>query len=228
VHRDIKPANIMYELGSDTVKVTDFGIARITDSSKTKTGLVLGTPSFMSPEQIAGKRVDGRSDLYSLGVMLFQMLTGVLPFRGDSMAELMYKIANEEAPDIRIIRKDVSERLANIVALALSKRPETRYQDGDQLAADLRSVLGEQSGAPMAAAPRSLAAPVSAEAAVADDADKTVIMAARVPAGGQPSYDSGDQPAGGATATFDKTAVIRNPAEPGGPATGRDKNDSET
>jgi serine/threonine-protein kinase len=143
VHRDIKPANIMYEFDSDTVKVTDFGIARITDSSKTKTGLVLGTPSFMSPEQIAGKKVDGRSDLYSLGVMLFQMLAGVLPFRGDSMAELMYKIANEEAPDIRIIRRDVSDRLANIVALALSKRPETRYQSGDQFAADLKSVMAD-------------------------------------------------------------------------------------
>ncbi|MEN9539084.1 MAG: hypothetical protein RLZZ126_1319 [Pseudomonadota bacterium] len=141
VHRDIKPANIMYELGSDTVKVTDFGIARITDSSKTKTGLVLGTPSFMSPEQLAGKKVDGRSDLYSLGVMLFQMLAGVLPFRGDSMAELMYKIANEEAPDIRIIRPDLPEELANLVALSVSKRPETRYQDGDQFAADLRQVL---------------------------------------------------------------------------------------
>jgi CHASE2 domain-containing sensor protein/tRNA A-37 threonylcarbamoyl transferase component Bud32 len=150
VHRDIKPANIMYELDTDTVKVTDFGIARITDSSKTKTGLVLGTPSFMSPEQIAGKKVDGRSDLYSLGVMLFQMLTGVLPFRGDSMAELMYKIANEEAPDIRIVRKDIPERLANIVALSLSKRSETRYQDGDQFAGDLRSVLAELSGTPMA------------------------------------------------------------------------------
>jgi serine/threonine protein kinase len=139
VHRDIKPANIMYELDSDTVKVTDFGIARITDSSKTKTGLVLGTPSFMSPEQIAGKKVDGRSDLYSLGVMLFQMLTGVLPFRGDSMAELMYKIANEEAPDIRIIRKDVPERLAHVVALSLAKKPELRYQDGDQFAGDLKT-----------------------------------------------------------------------------------------
>jgi serine/threonine-protein kinase len=82
VHRDIKPANIMYDPATDTVKVTDFGIARITDSSKTKTGLVLGTPSFMSPEQLAGKKVDGRSDLYSTGVMLFQLLTGVLPFRG--------------------------------------------------------------------------------------------------------------------------------------------------
>ena len=141
VHRDIKPANIMYELASDTVKVTDFGIARITDSSKTKTGMVLGTPSFMSPEQLAGKKVDGRSDLYSLGVMLFQMLAGVLPFRGESMAELMYKIANEEATDIRVLRPDLPESLANLVALSLSKRPETRYQNGDQLAADLRAII---------------------------------------------------------------------------------------
>ncbi len=143
VHRDIKPANIMYALDTDTVKVTDFGIARITDSSKTKTGLVLGTPSFMSPEQIAGRRVDGRSDLYSLGVMLYQMLTGVLPFRGDSMAELMYKIANEEAADIRTVRAEISPKVANIVALALSKKPETRYQDGDKFAADLRMAIAE-------------------------------------------------------------------------------------
>lgn len=140
VHRDIKPANIMYERESDTVKVTDFGIARITDSSKTKTGLVLGTPSFMSPEQLAGKKVDGRSDLYSLGVMLFQLLTGVLPFRGDSMAELMYKIANEEAPDVRVIRPELPEALAGIVALMLHKRPELRYQDGAQVAVDLRGI----------------------------------------------------------------------------------------
>jgi len=142
VHRDIKPANIMYEPDSDSVKVTDFGIARITDSSKTKTGLVLGTPSFMSPEQLAGKKVDGRSDLYSLGVMLFQMLAGVLPFRGDSMAELMFKIANEEAPDIRIIRAELPESLANVVALSLSKRPETRFQNGEQFAAELRASVG--------------------------------------------------------------------------------------
>ena len=141
VHRDIKPANIMYDPDTDTVKVTDFGIARITDSSKTKTGLVLGTPSFMSPEQLAGKKVDGRSDLYSLGVMLFQMLAGVLPFRGESMAELMYKIATEEAVDIRVMRKELPATLADVVALSLSKRPETRYQNGDQFAVDLRSVL---------------------------------------------------------------------------------------
>jgi serine/threonine-protein kinase len=134
----------MYEPDTDTVKVTDFGIARITDSSKTKTGLVLGTPSFMSPEQIAGKKVDGRSDLYSLGVMLFQMLTGVLPFRGDSMAELMYKIANDDAPDIRFIRKDLPPRLTGIMATALHKQLERRYQTGDQFASDLRA-LGVES-----------------------------------------------------------------------------------
>jgi CHASE2 domain-containing sensor protein len=141
VHRDIKPANIMYELASDTVKVTDFGIARITDSSKTKTGLVLGTPSFMSPEQLSGKKIDGRSDLYSLGVMLFQLLAGELPFRGDSMAELMFKIANEEAPDIRLVRRDLSPEVAALVALSLSKLPQNRYQDGEQFAQGLRAVL---------------------------------------------------------------------------------------
>lgn len=143
VHRDIKPANIMYETETDTVKVTDFGIARITDSSKTKTGLVLGTPSFMSPEQIAGKKVDGRSDLYSLGVMLFQMLTGTLPLRGESMAELMYKIANEEAPDARTIRPELTENLARLMAFSLNKNPQQRYQDGDQFAKDLRAVSSE-------------------------------------------------------------------------------------
>ena len=121
--------------------MTDFGIARITDSSKTKTGLVLGTPSFMSPEQIAGKKVDGRSDLYSLGVMLFQMLTGVLPFRGDSMAELMYKIANEEAPDIRIVRQDLPERLAQVVARVAGQEARDRAtRTATQFAADLRAV----------------------------------------------------------------------------------------
>lgn len=156
VHRDIKPANIMYERETDTVKVTDFGIARITDSSKTKTGLVLGTPSFMSPEQLAGKKVDGRSDLYSLGVMLFQMLTGVLPFRGDSMAELMFKIANEEAPDIRAVRPDLPAELARVVAKLLVKRPELRYQDGDKVAAELKAALNGD-----APAARSEAAPAS-------------------------------------------------------------------
>ncbi len=181
VHRDIKPANIMYEVDSDTVKVTDFGIARITDSSKTKTGLVLGTPSFMSPEQLAGKKVDGRSDLYSLGVMLYQMLAGVLPFRGDSMAELMYKIANDEAADIRIIRPELSEAIANIVALALSKRQETRYQTGDQFAADIRAVLAQSPGQLPSGAPDAAAQSPNFEATAAFSAPPPAAFEATVP-----------------------------------------------
>ena len=174
VHRDIKPANIMYEPESDTVKVTDFGIARITDSSKTKTGLVLGTPSFMSPEQLAGKKVDGRSDLYSLGVMLFQLLTGVLPFRGDSMAELMFKIANDEAPDIRVIRPDLPEALSNVVARAMAKRPETRYQTGDEFARDLKEMNLGSSALVDAPLPYAGVAPTPAS-------EKTVAFASTLP-----------------------------------------------
>jgi CHASE2 domain-containing sensor protein/tRNA A-37 threonylcarbamoyl transferase component Bud32 len=207
VHRDIKPANIMYEIDSDTVKVTDFGIARITDSSKTKTGLVLGTPSFMSPEQIAGKKVDGRSDLYSLGVMLFQMLAGVLPFRGDSMAELMYKIANEEAPDIRIIRKELSARLAEVVALSLAKQSELRYQDGDRFAADLREVIASLGGA----APAS--AYVAPSAAPAAQFDATVVQSAvGAPAAEPKAYDATQVMKADEAQTFEKTIVSKSPA----------------
>ena len=136
-HRDIKPANIMIDPLAGTVKVTDFGIARIIDSTQTRTGLVLGTPSFMSPEQMAGARLDGRSDLYSLGVTLFQLLTGELPHRGGSMSSLIHAIAHEPAPDIRSLRPDLPQALADVVALALGKHPDRRYATGDLMAGDL-------------------------------------------------------------------------------------------
>ena len=208
VHRDIKPANIMYELESDTVKVTDFGIARITDSSKTKTGMVLGTPSFMSPEQLAGKKVDGRSDLYSLGVMMFQMIAGVLPFRGDSMAELMYKIANEEAPDIRMMRPDLPEELANLVALSVSKRPETRYQDGDQFAADIRAVLMTIPGGAEFAHSGVAGLRANSAAAPLTSAVRTVAPSANEKT---MAFASGATAVSAAPAEFEKT-VIHNPS----------------
>lgn len=142
VHRDIKPANVMYDPATRSVKVTDFGIARITGSSKTRTGMVLGTPSFMSPEQLAGLHVDGRSDLYSLGVMLFQLLTGSLPLKGDSMAALMYQIANQPAPSVRSLRPDLPQALADVLERALAKAPGDRYQSGAELAAQLRRCVG--------------------------------------------------------------------------------------
>jgi serine/threonine-protein kinase len=141
VHRDIKPANIMYEAQAGQVKVTDFGIARITDSSRTRTGMVLGTPSYMSPEQLAGQKIDGRSDLYSLGVTLYQLCCGQLPFVGESMAQLMYKIANEAAPDILSINPIFPESVRAIIKKALLKEMSVRYQRGAEMAADLRAAL---------------------------------------------------------------------------------------
>ncbi|MFZ2853833.1 MAG: serine/threonine-protein kinase [Rhodocyclaceae bacterium] len=144
VHRDVKPANVMYEPDTDQVKVTDFGIARITDSSRTRTGMVLGTPSYMSPEQLSGKKIDGRSDLFSLGVTLYQMACGQLPFVGDSMAQLMFKIANEAPVAIRSVNPQVPAALAAIVERALCKEMAQRYQTGDQMAQDLRTCMGQQ------------------------------------------------------------------------------------
>ncbi len=154
VHRDVKPANIMYEAESDQVKVTDFGIARITDSSRTKTGMVLGTPSYMSPEQLSGKKIDGRSDLFSLGVTLYQLCCGRLPFIGESMAQLMFKIANEPPADIRALRPDLPPCLLLVIARALAKDVARRYQSGDDMARDLHACLRTLS-APGAAAPAS-------------------------------------------------------------------------
>jgi serine/threonine protein kinase len=145
VHRDVKPANIMCDLESDSVKVTDFGIARITDSSKTKTGMVLGTPSYMSPEQLAGKKIEGRSDLFSLGVTLYQLACGKLPFSGDSMAQLMFKIANEAPVDILTVNPNLPPAVVAGINKALAKNPDERYQTGDEFAQAIRAAA---SGAP--------------------------------------------------------------------------------
>ena len=141
VHRDVKPANVMYEPESDVVKVTDFGIARITDSSKTKTGMVLGTPSYMSPEQLQGQKIDGRSDLFSLAVSLYQLACGKLPFEGESMAQLMYKIANEHAPDILKYNPSLPPAFVAFLDTAMSKEAGARYQTGEEFAAALRSIF---------------------------------------------------------------------------------------
>ena len=143
VHSDIKPANIMYDPDTDSVKIIDFGIGSITDSSKSKSGTVLGTPSYMSPEQLAGKKIDGRSDIFSLGVVIFQLLTGTLPFTADSMASLMFKITSEEAPDIRSRRIDLPSGMSFIIKKVLAKDPQQRHQSGTELATDLKAIFTE-------------------------------------------------------------------------------------
>jgi serine/threonine protein kinase len=141
VHRDIKPANMMLVEATGALKLMDFGIARITDSSKTKTGMVLGTPSYMSPEQLAGKKVDGRSDLFSLGVTLYQLLTGTLPFQAESMATLMFKIANEPQVPPQTLRPDLPGEVDTAIAKVLQKDPAQRYARGAEFARELRAAL---------------------------------------------------------------------------------------
>jgi eukaryotic-like serine/threonine-protein kinase len=137
VHRDIKPANLMYDAGTDILKITDFGIARLTGAGSTRTGIVLGTPSFMSPEQLEGRNVTGHSDLFSLGVSLFQLLTGQLPFTADSMTGLMQQIAEVPHPPLRAFRPDLPECVEIIVDRALAKNPDARFDSGAQMAAAL-------------------------------------------------------------------------------------------
>jgi serine/threonine-protein kinase len=137
VHRDIKPANIMISKNGD-IKVTDFGIARVMSSSSTKTGAVLGTPSYMSPEQIVGHHVDGRSDLFSLGVVFYELLTGEKPFRGDNITTLMFNITNSTpAPINKKMAPNIPDNLISIIERLLAKDREARYQQGRELFRDL-------------------------------------------------------------------------------------------
>jgi serine/threonine-protein kinase len=138
VHRDIKPANLMYHAATDTLKLTDFGIARLTDSSRTKTGIILGTPSYMSPEQLSASGVTGQSDLYSLGVTMYQLLTGNAPFRADSIPKLMDKILNEEHTPIGAVRNDVPACVDEIIRKTMAKDPAERFQSGREMALALR------------------------------------------------------------------------------------------
>ena len=141
VHRDIKPANIML-LNTGVVKITDFGIARITATSQTQTGVVKGTPFYMSPEQFAGEKVDGRSDIFSVGVMLFQLLTGALPFRGDNPMALMNQIMNVPHPDPRKYNPKIVKPLVTIINKSMAKERTKRYQQAIHMSNHLKK-LGE-------------------------------------------------------------------------------------
>ena len=142
VHRDIKPANIMYDSGTDLLKITDFGIARLMDVSRTRTGVILGTPSYMSPEQLQGEIVNGNTDLFALGVTLYQLLTGHLPFRGSSMTELMFVIANEPHIPVTAIRAELPPVLDTLLDRAMAKDPAERYASGAEMAEALRAARG--------------------------------------------------------------------------------------
>jgi serine/threonine-protein kinase len=138
VHRDIKPANIMITSNRD-VKIMDFGIAQIPTGSRTQLGTVLGSPKYMAPEQVDGKSTDGKTDIYALGVVLYEMLTGTTPFNGDNLSAILYKILNEAPVPPSTLNPRVPPVFDRIVLRALSKHPEDRYQTAREFARDLRN-----------------------------------------------------------------------------------------
>ncbi len=138
VHRDLKPGNVLAHWPSDTLKIVDFGLARTADAQATRTGLVLGTPAYMAPELLAGALPDARSDFYALGALLFQLLTGRLPFEDSKLGDRLRRVATEPAPDLRSLQPQTPAALAELVAALLERQAARRAHDGPALAAALR------------------------------------------------------------------------------------------
>lgn len=165
VHRDIKPANIV-KLPSGTVKLADFGIARIlTDATISRTGTVVGTPNYMSPEQVSGGEVTPRSDLFSLGVVLYELATKHKPFDGESITTIMYNVVNLTPPVASHYTEDVPEAMDQVLARAMHKHPDERYQDAhrfqqDLLAVDAKVPVAESTMASAARQDQNEAAPI--------------------------------------------------------------------
>jgi serine/threonine-protein kinase len=157
VHRDVKPGNIMV-LDDGRVKIMDFGIAHMHEPMvKTQTGVLLGSPQYMSPEQIVGQAVEYRTDIFSLGLVLYEMLTGTKAFEGEDIPELMFKVANLPATPPSHVAPDVPAVVDFIVARALKKRAEERYASAADMARDLKSAMGEAGMAHEAAVERQFA-----------------------------------------------------------------------
>jgi serine/threonine protein kinase len=140
IHRDIKPANLLYDTANDLIKITDFGIARLTDNNQTKTGMIMGTPFYMAPEQLYGDAVTGQADLYSLGVCMYELLTGNVPFQAVALPELIEQILRQNHEPASSLRRDLPPDMDRILNRALNKNPHDRFEDGRAMAMALRDM----------------------------------------------------------------------------------------
>jgi eukaryotic-like serine/threonine-protein kinase len=150
IHRDIKPSNLLYNAETNQVKVSDFGIARMSDESKTKTGQVMGSPVYMAPEQLKGAKVSGAADIFSLGATLYQLLTGTTPFKADSLPELTIKIMSKKHKSVRELRSDLPASAVRITNRALNKDPSKRFANAEEMASQLRKALSNDFNARVA------------------------------------------------------------------------------
>jgi serine/threonine-protein kinase len=178
VHRDIKPGNIMV-LDDGRVKIMDFGIARLREPAvKTQTGVLLGSPQYMAPEQIIGHPLDHRADIFSLGLVLYEMLTGTKAFQGEDIPELTFKLANLPAAPPSHLAPDLPPVIDFIVARALKKRPDDRYASATELAKDLHAAMREVQAADGASAERASAqtVPNATEIAPAEDGGPSAML----------------------------------------------------
>jgi predicted Ser/Thr protein kinase len=151
IHRDIKPANLMLMKG-DHLKITDFGLAKSPQANLTQAGVLIGTPNYMSPEQIAGRPMDGRADFFSLGVVLYELLTGERPFSGDTISTIIYRILYEEPRPPRILNGKLPPAFDTIIQKALAKEPEARYQTGAEFIDALNSYSTHHLRSPLSTA----------------------------------------------------------------------------
>jgi serine/threonine-protein kinase len=145
VHRDVKPANVLVDWPTDTVKLTDFGLARLADGMNTATGLLLGSPAYMAPEQLAGMVPTPGTDLYALGVTLFELLTGQPAYPGGSMGELLRQVAHDAVPDLALLRPDLPAPLADLLRRMLAKASTDRPSDGDAVAQEMQLIAAQLS-----------------------------------------------------------------------------------